>query len=164
MLRDSHRRWWQRILEGSAVPAYLVVHPLRRAAAPSARSGYEIRDRHCPACHSLTPEWRPRLETSSPPLWAARQRRRKGERDSGQWHRHTGSGHAAGSERHPHTILLDHTGKAIWGAVERDGYGWPQRAQTFLASLATWLFGNKSVLHRGGRATGAPVSRLPADQ
>jgi len=58
MLRDSHRRWWQRIFEEAAVPAYLAVRPADARRCPECRSGYDIRDRYCPACHALTPEWR----------------------------------------------------------------------------------------------------------
>ncbi len=58
MLRYSQRPWWRRIFEEAAIPQYLVVRPPEARRCPECRSGYEIRDRYCPACHALTPEWR----------------------------------------------------------------------------------------------------------
>lgn len=58
MLRDSHRRWWLRMFDAAAIPAYVTVRPPEALRCPACRSRYSIRDRYCPACHELTPEWR----------------------------------------------------------------------------------------------------------
>lgn len=58
MLRNSHRAWWQRIFQQDLAPAYVVARPAEARRCLDCHATYEARDRYCPSCHSLTPEWR----------------------------------------------------------------------------------------------------------
>jgi hypothetical protein len=58
VLRNNGRSWWQRLVEGSAVPSYVPVRPASDRLCPECATGYAPQDRYCPGCHSAVPEWR----------------------------------------------------------------------------------------------------------
>jgi hypothetical protein len=39
-------------------PAYVLIRPDHARRCPECGSGYAVRDRYCPRCNTIVPEWR----------------------------------------------------------------------------------------------------------
>lgn len=58
MFREPNQPWWRRLLGDAMVPAYVTIRPAEARRCPECRSAYEARDRYCPGCKVVVPEWR----------------------------------------------------------------------------------------------------------